>query len=114
MLGELRLILRDHVVWFGCTATLDAIAEQLVLKNAGFRSIGTNSYQTEVVRTSIDRLDLSISVCPIPRKQLTSYDPLYFLLDEAIHIKDDSAKEVILPFLVIIVFLYVVLFDRRS
>jgi superfamily II DNA helicase RecQ len=96
MLGELRLILRDHVVWFGCTATLDAIAEQLVLKNAGFRTIGTNSYQTEVVRTSIDRLDLSISVCPIPRKQLASYDPLYFLLDEAIHIKDGSANEVVI------------------
>ena len=95
MLGELRLILRDHVVWFGCTATLDAIAEQLVLKSAGFRAIGENSYQTEVVRTSIDRLDLSISVCPIPRRQLTSYNPLYFLIDEAINLKDGSANEVV-------------------
>jgi hypothetical protein len=40
------LILRDHVVWFGWTATPDAIAEQLVLKNGGFRSIGTNNYLT--------------------------------------------------------------------
>jgi hypothetical protein len=42
------LILRDHVVWFSWTATPDAIAEQLVLKNGGFRSIGMNNYQTEV------------------------------------------------------------------
>ena len=36
MLGELHLILRDHIVWFDYTTTLNTITEQLVLKNAGF------------------------------------------------------------------------------
>jgi len=31
MLGELRVLLRQDVVWFGCSATLDEEAEQLVL-----------------------------------------------------------------------------------
>jgi superfamily II DNA helicase RecQ len=81
MLGELRSILRDHVVWFACTATLDSEAEKLVLKNAGFRPIGTGPFHTEIVRTSIDRLDLSFCVSPIPRGGLTSYKSLYFLLE---------------------------------
>lgn len=83
MLGELRSLLRQDIVWFGCSATLDEKTETTVLNNAGFRQVGDNLYETEVIRTSINRPDVSISVVPIPRGQLTSWDPLYFLLDQA-------------------------------
>lgn len=74
MLGELRTILRQDVVWFGCSATLDKEAEQLVLSNAGFRSVGDRMYQTEVIRTSVDRPDVSICVLPLGKGKMDSWD----------------------------------------
>jgi Helicase conserved C-terminal domain/DEAD/DEAH box helicase len=83
ILHELRSILREEVVWFGCTATLDQATEDAILRNGGFRPLGDRPYETEVLRTSINRTDLSLCVCPIPRKQLGKWDPLFFLLDNA-------------------------------
>lgn len=70
LLGELRSILRADIVWFGCSATLDSKAEKRVLDTAGFRMVGNGMHQTEVIRTSVDRPDVSLSVIPIPRKKL--------------------------------------------
>jgi superfamily II DNA helicase RecQ len=96
MLYELRSILRQDVIWFGCSATLNNEAEQLVLQNTGFRTIGPNSYQTEVIRTSINRADISICVCPIPRRKLGLFDSLYFLLDNAVdtNIQDITPEQI--------------------
>jgi len=82
MLGELRIILPQHVIWFGCSATIDDETERTVLLSGGFRALGSNMYQTEIIRTSIDRPDISICVRPIPKGKLTSYTMLYFLLDQ--------------------------------
>jgi len=81
MLCELRILLHQDVIWFGCTATLDAETERIILSNTGFRSVGRNLYQTEVIRTSIDRPDISICLRPLMTGQLTSFNALYFLLD---------------------------------
>ncbi|KAF2024851.1 hypothetical protein EK21DRAFT_77792, partial [Setomelanomma holmii] len=67
LIGELRSILHEHVVWFGCSATLDRVSEGRVLRTAGFRPVGNRIHQTEVIRTSIDRPDVALSVIPIPR-----------------------------------------------
>ncbi len=83
MLGELRNILPRRIVWFGCSATLDEGAERLVLNGAGFRSVGSGRYQTEVVRTSINRGDIRLSIIPIPRRNLNNYSTLSFLLNKA-------------------------------
>ena len=82
-LHTLRSILPHKVVWFGCTATLDKDTEEAILHHAGFRQLGNNPYETEILRTSINRTDLSLCICPIPRKQLTKWDRLFFLLDSA-------------------------------
>ncbi|EDN08358.1 predicted protein [Histoplasma mississippiense (nom. inval.)] len=66
-LGHLRLLLREDIVWFGCSATLSSKAEDIILQEAGFRSIGVNPRQTQVIRTSINRPDIFIGVHPIPR-----------------------------------------------
>lgn len=84
MLYQLRQILREDVIWFGCSDTLDAETEALVLNKAGFRSVGEQFYQTMVIRTSINRADLSLSVMPIPRGTKSTFESLFFLLDEAI------------------------------
>jgi len=84
MLGQLRTILHQDVVWFGCSATLDNAAEELILNSAGFRCVGPHPYQTEVIRTSINRDDISIVVEPIPRGRVQSYDRLQFLMDESV------------------------------
>lgn len=83
MLYELRAILRQDVVWFGCSRTLDQEAEEVVLQQAGFRPLGCHVYQTEVIRTSINRANISVCFLPIPRGKLSSYKALYFLLDNA-------------------------------
>ena len=84
MISELRTILHQDVVWFGCSATMDAKDESHVLNTAGFRSVGTGKHRTEVIRTSVDRPDISISVLPLARGKLTSWDSLYFLLNMAV------------------------------
>lgn len=83
MLGQLRTILREGVVWFGCSATLDAITEDRVLSTAGFRRVGNNRHETTVMRTSVDRPDVSICITPLPKLKLTSWDVLWFLFANA-------------------------------
>jgi len=80
--GELRLILRQDIVWFGCSATLDSIATKTVLSSGGFRPVGDGVYETEVIRTSIDRPDIAVMVAPIPRQKLSTFETLYWLLDD--------------------------------
>ena len=84
LLGHLRLVLRQNIVWFACSATLDAKTEEAVLSNAGFRPIGPNPYQTEVIRTSVNRDDISFSVHALPRNKTTSFEALYFLVSRAV------------------------------
>lgn len=63
MLGQLRTILHNDVMWFGCSATLDALGEELMLKTAGFRRVGNGRiYETTVIRTSVDRPGISLSL----------------------------------------------------
>jgi superfamily II DNA helicase RecQ len=83
-IGELRMSMREDVVWFGCSATVDDETEEFILRNAGFRQLGSNPYQTEVIRTSINRADIFLCVQPVPRGKRASYEALYFLLDESV------------------------------
>ncbi|KAF2669323.1 P-loop containing nucleoside triphosphate hydrolase protein [Microthyrium microscopicum] len=80
MIGELRAILPQDVVWFGCTGTLSRPAQETVLQLGGFRRLGQHQRQTTLLRTSIDRPDLSIVVRFIEKGKLTSFDNLYNVL----------------------------------
>ncbi|TEY25590.1 hypothetical protein BOTCAL_1275g00010 [Botryotinia calthae] len=84
MLGQLRHLLPQEVMWFGCTATLDAESQKVVLDDGGFRRLGSRPYQTHIIRTSVDRPNISLAIVPIPYKQTKSLEPLYYLLDDAI------------------------------
>ncbi|KAK0129877.1 hypothetical protein ONS96_000423 [Cadophora gregata f. sp. sojae] len=88
MLGELRSMLPKNTVWFGCTATLPLDTLHQTLHVAGFKKVTTepSPHTTTIIRTSIDRQDVSLAVVPIPRKKLTVFDRLYYLLDQAIEV----------------------------
>ena len=81
ILGELRTILYQDIVWFNYSTTLNKEVEQLVLSNAGFRSIGNRIYQTKVIRTSIDRPNVLIYILPLSKGKVDLQDVLYFLLN---------------------------------
>jgi superfamily II DNA/RNA helicase len=81
----LRANLLPSVSWFGCTATMTREQEVDVLQFGGFRSEGFNPGELEIIRTSIDRPDISIHFLPIPPKKHASLQCLYPLLDEAVH-----------------------------
>lgn len=91
----LRIILPQTVTWFGCTATLDSTTQQAVIKECGFRPLGRGDIerQTAVIRTSINRENIALSVQPIPYRQLSSYDRMYFLVDKAVDDIDEAVPE---------------------
>ena len=82
-LFTLRANLLPSVAWFGCTATLTKEQEAEVLKFGGFRKEGLGIGELEIVRTSVDRPDISLHFLPIPPKTQASLQCLYPLLDEA-------------------------------
>ena len=96
------MILRLDIVWFACSVTLNKKAERLVLLEARFQAVGCYSYQTEIIRTSINRLDILISVHPLPRKKVNLQEHLYFLLDDCINNNRKPTLERILKTIVFI------------
>ena len=62
MLYELRAILPADVVWFGYSATLNVNTERVILNKAGFRSVRPHMYETQVIRTLINRDDIAFCV----------------------------------------------------
>ena len=82
-LFTLRASLLPSVAWFGCTATLTKEQEAEVLRFGGFRKEGLEMGELEIIRTSVDRPDISLHFLPIPPRTHTSLQCLYPLLDEA-------------------------------
>jgi superfamily II DNA helicase RecQ len=83
MIHELRRSLLSETVFFGCSATLDLETENAVKSFGGFREEGSNAGQLEIIRTSVDRPDISICVLPILKGKMNSYEQLHFLLNQA-------------------------------
>lgn len=81
-LAQLRQAIPIDIPLFGCTATLTAEAEEFVLHAAGFRPIGRDIGQLEVIRTPVDRPTISIVVQCLERGALKDYRRLSFLLDK--------------------------------
>jgi hypothetical protein len=63
--------------WFACTATLNNITFKIVQELAGFRN------NINIVRTSINRPDLSIIREYVKRGNKKSFKGLYFVIDRA-------------------------------
>jgi superfamily II DNA helicase RecQ len=82
---ELRQVLPREVVWFCCTATAGALTQWFIQAYSGLREVGLGPYQTQVIRTTIDRPEVALLRLIIPRGMGGSgkgeYQLLDFLLD---------------------------------
>ncbi|KAJ6041554.1 P-loop containing nucleoside triphosphate hydrolase protein [Penicillium canescens] len=76
-IGVLRHRIDKRVPWFGTSATLDPTMLQDVIQLAGFQD------EVEVMKTTIDRPDISLSIRRIEHS-IASFHDLSFLLDEAV------------------------------
>ena len=54
-----------------------------MLDYTGFRTIGNKLFYTKVIRSSIDRPNITYVLKKIPPKKLKEFDYLYFLLKGA-------------------------------
>ena len=72
----LRALLPRRVPWFGCTATLDKQNQSYILEHAGF-----DLANLKIIRTSVDRPEISLIVQPLLRGALRDHRRLIFLLD---------------------------------
>ena len=77
-LYALRSLLPRWVPWFGCTATLDRNNQDFILKHAGF-----DLRRLKIIRTSVDRPEISIVVQPLVRGYINDYRRLHYLLEDA-------------------------------
>lgn len=89
---ELHTILRRDTIWLGASATVSKETEEFVLSHAGFRAVGERPYQTKIIRSSIDRPDITYILKTIPKERLGDYDMLYFILKHAVTTQGDAAE----------------------
>ena len=67
LIHELRRLMSPEVVFFGCSATVCLETEWVIRSCGGFRREGSRVGDLEVIRTSIGRPEISISIQPIER-----------------------------------------------
>lgn len=85
LIHKLRRSLITSTVFFGCSATLDAESERVVQSSGGFRPEGIEPGMLEVIRTSVDRPEISICITPLLQKKQSSYEQLFFILSQAVN-----------------------------
>ena len=84
MIHELCQLLLSETVFFSCSATLNVKAENAVKKFGDFHEKKTDVSQLEIICTSVNWSDISICVFSILKKKMSSYEQLYFLLNQAV------------------------------
>lgn len=86
-LSTLRLKLGWNVPWFGTSATLAENTLKIVQKSVAFKD------NVRVIRTPVDRPEISIIIEPIKPRQTRSFEGLYFILDRLIKDPDTTSTE---------------------
>ena len=76
-----------HKPWFGCTATLDTQSFESLCQSSGF------SKNVRIMRTTINRSEITIIRKTLPQKEKFSFRMLYFLFDEATELHDNNISK---------------------
>ena len=84
MIHELHQSLLSETVFFSCSATLNVKAENAVKKFEDFHEKRTDVGQFKIICTSVNQSDIFICVFSILKKKMSSYEQLYFLLNQAV------------------------------
>ena len=80
---QFRASLSEKIPFFGCSATVCKEHERIIKKYGGFRrEAGDKPGKLAVIRTSVDRPEIMLVVLPLLRKTLTTYNVLYWLLED--------------------------------
>ena len=78
-LSSLRRKLGTGIPWFGTTATLPDATLEAVKKSVAFKE------DVRVIRTSVDRPEISLIIQPIEKNKAKTFEGLYFVLDKVIN-----------------------------
>jgi superfamily II DNA helicase RecQ len=86
-LSTLRLKLGFNVPWFGASATLANNTLKIVQKSVAFKD------DVRIIKTQVDRPEISIIIEPIKHRQTRSFEGLYFILEKLIDDPDATSTE---------------------
>ena len=78
-LSSLRRKLGTGIPWFGTTATLPDATLEAVKKSVAFKE------DVRVIRTSVDRPEISLIIQPIEKNKVKTFEGLYFVLNKVIN-----------------------------
>lgn len=78
LIYQVRELMPRRIPLFACTATLDRVNQDYILKHAGL-----DISNMEMIRTSVDRPELSIIIQPLIRGHTRDFRRLHFLVDGA-------------------------------
>ena len=84
MIHELCQSLLSETVFFDCSATLNVKAENAVKEFEDFHEERTDVSQLEIIHTSVNQSDIFICMFLILKRKMSSYEQLYFLLNQAV------------------------------
>ena len=77
---KLRILLRRDTVQLGASAIVLKEIEEYVLTNCGFRKVSDRPFYTKIIRSSIDRLDITYVLKKISKAQLGNFNLLFFII----------------------------------
>lgn len=90
LVRELRRLVPKQCIWFGCTATLDKETEPFVIESAGFRALTADDASPEakaqglkIIRTDLDRPDITLRVEQLPAGKLSDFRSMWFAVKDA-------------------------------
>ena len=91
---QFRASLPEKIPFFGCSATVSKAHERIIKKYGGFRPEAEDKPgKLAVIRTSVDRPEIMLLVLPLLRKTLTTYNVLYWLLEDMTHRNPTEDRE---------------------
>jgi superfamily II DNA helicase RecQ len=94
---QFRASMPEKIPFFGCSATVCEAHEHIIKKYGGFQQEAEDEpRKLAVIRTSVDRPEITLLVLPLLRKTLMSYNVLYWLLEDMTHPNptDDGELEI--------------------
>ena len=84
MIHELHQSFLSEIVFFSCSTTLNVKTENVVKKFEDFQEEKINVNQLEIICIFVNQSDIFICMFSILKKKMSSYEQLYFLLNQTV------------------------------
>jgi hypothetical protein len=93
MIRELYILVNQDIVFFSCIIILDKVTKSIILANNRFKLSKTWFYQTEIIRISINKPEISFQVRIIKKGKTNKFYPLLFFVNNTIETKVIEVRE---------------------